>query len=63
MGARNRLNAAYFHGSVFVAALVRWLMQSWLIFALTLVVLLVGNVAAGEIRVHKRGRKGPGQSV
>lgn len=56
MPARDKLNAAYFHGSFALAALAGWACASWLVFAVTLAALLAGNLLAGEIRPPKRGR-------
>lgn len=56
MGAREKLNAAYFHGSLLLAALAGGLAQSWLIFLGALGVLLVGNIYLQEIRPTHRER-------
>jgi F0F1-type ATP synthase assembly protein I len=56
MSARRKLNAAFFNGSLIVAALVGWLFGSWTVFALILVVLVIGNFVAGEIRPDRRHR-------
>ena len=56
MPARERLNAAYFHGSLFLAALIGWAWSSWAAFIAALVVLLVGNLLAGDIRPTRRNR-------
>lgn len=50
MGARKKLNAAYFGGSFFIAGVLGLLTGSWTIFALTLAVLLVLNCYDGSIR-------------
>jgi hypothetical protein len=57
MGARQKLNAAYFHGSLFLAAVVGGLAQSWPVFFVILAVLLVLNLYAGEIRTTRHGRR------
>lgn len=59
MGARAKLNAAYFHGSLLLAALLGLLVQSWPLFILALIVLLISNLYSGEIRPdpHMRGQK------
>lgn len=54
MGAREKLNQGYFNGSLFVAAVLGGLMQSWLVFALTLCVLLAFNLYQKEIRPDKK---------
>jgi hypothetical protein len=56
MPARERLNAAYFQGSVLLAALIGWACSSWAAFVAAPVVLLGGNLLAGEIRPAKRRR-------
>jgi hypothetical protein len=56
MPARDKLNAAYFHGSLVVAALAGWACSSWAVFGVAVVVLLAGNLLAGEIRPTRRGR-------
>jgi len=56
MPARQKLNAAYFHGSLAAAAVAGWACSSWVIFGVALAALLAGNVLAGEIRPTKRGR-------
>jgi hypothetical protein len=56
MPARERLNAAYFQGSVLLAALIGWGCSSWVAFVAALVVLLAGNLLAGDIRPNRRQR-------
>jgi len=50
MGARQKLNRAFFNGSLVVAALVGLATESWLAFALVLGVLLASNLICNEIR-------------
>ena len=57
MPARQRLNADYFQGSLFLAALIGWGCSSWAVFVTALVVLLAGNLLAGDIRPTMQGRK------
>ena len=57
MGARQKLNAAYFHGSLLLAAIAGWLAQSWLVFFVTVAILLVLNLYAREIRPSKSQRR------
>ena len=52
--ARDKLNAAYFHGSLVAAGLAGWARGSWEVFARALVALLAGNLLAGEIRLSRR---------
>ena len=54
MPARDKLNAAYFHGSLVAAGLAGWARGSWEVFARALVALLAGNLLAGEIRLSRR---------
>jgi hypothetical protein len=53
MGARQKLNAAYFQGSVVVATVAGLLAQSWTIFLIALGLLVGANVYMGEIRPPK----------
>jgi hypothetical protein len=50
MGAKAKLNTAYFHGAVVVAGVLGWMAGSWMVFLIALGVLLVANVFAGDIR-------------
>jgi len=54
MNARNKLNVAYFNGSMIVASVVAMMAQSWPVFVLALVVLVMGNVCTGSIRPRRR---------
>jgi hypothetical protein len=54
MGARHKLNQAYFFGSLLLAGVFGGLTQSWLFFVLALFVLLAANLYAGEIRPPRR---------
>ena len=56
MSARRKLNQAYFTGSLCLAGLAGWLMESWLIFLLALLLLLAGNLYAREIRTKRRDK-------
>ena len=53
MGARSKLNQAFFTGSLLLAGAAGWLAQSWLVFFLALAVLLAANFYDGEIRPRK----------
>ena len=62
MGARQKLNAAYFHGCMIVAALVGLIGQSWTLFWLALVVSFAFCCHSGEIRHRPNpGRVGRGR--
>ena len=50
MRTRDRLNWGFFQGSVVLAALIGFLMQSWAVFVVALAVLLVLNLSRKEIR-------------
>jgi hypothetical protein len=54
MGARHKLNSAYFMGSILLAGVMGGLTQSWAVFFVALVVLVACNLAAGEIRPNRR---------
>jgi hypothetical protein len=55
MRAREKLNRAFLNGSVALAALVGLATHSLPVFALTLGVLLVTNLAFNEIRLRRQG--------
>ena len=57
MGARHKLNAAYFNGALLLAAVAGWLVGSWLAFVVALIGLLVSNLLAQDIRLRGRGRR------
>lgn len=50
MGARQKLNRAFFNGSLLLAGVVT---ESWLFFGLVLAVLLATNLYLGEIRPNQ----------
>lgn len=54
MSARQKLNQAYFTGSVFVAGLAGYLTQSWTVFWIALLSLIAFNLHSGEIRSGPR---------
>ena len=56
MGARTKLNQAFFTGSLFVAAIAGLFAQSWPVFFVALAVLVAANCYLGEIRPRKRGK-------
>ena len=56
MPARERLNVAYFQGSVAAAAIVGFAFSSWTAFAVAMSALLVANLLAGDIRPTTGGR-------
>lgn len=58
MGARQKLNRAFFNGSLLLAGIVGVFTQSWLVFGLTLVALLALNLWMGEIRPSKPQQRG-----
>jgi hypothetical protein len=54
MSARQKLNLAYFHGALILAALIGMAAQSWAIFWVALIVLTAGGCYAGEIRFRRQ---------
>ena len=50
MGARSKLNGAYFNGAVLVASAIGLSMQSWGAFFVTVAVLIAAQIAVGGIR-------------
>jgi type IV secretory pathway TrbD component len=50
MGARRKLNQAYFNGSLIIAGVLGLITQSWVIFSLVLISVLGLNVASRNIR-------------
>ena len=54
MPAREQLNAAYFHGSLALAAILAMAYQSWAVFGCSFLALIVGNLVAGEVRLKSR---------
>ena len=54
MNARNKLNIAYFNGSVVIAGFLGLLFRSWLLFFFALVTLIIGNLLSGGIRPSGR---------
>ena len=53
MGARLKLNRAFFNGSFLLAAVAGLLTQSLLVFVITLALLLVASLLTGEIRIKR----------
>lgn len=53
MGVREKLNGGYALGSVFLAAILAAITESGVVFLVALVILLVVNLASGEIRFKK----------
>ena len=56
MSARQKLNAAHFLGAVAIAAVIGVVAQSWTVFAVATVVLIVTAISDGGIRMD-RGRE------
>lgn len=50
MGAKKKLNQAYFNGSLITAAVLGIGLQSWVVFTLVLIGSLGMNVASKNIR-------------
>ena len=53
MGARKKLNQANLNGALVVGAVVGLATQSWTVFVLAAVFVVVGGLYAGDIRVGK----------
>lgn len=56
MGARRKLNQAYFNGALVCGAAVGLATESWLCCALVFVLCLAGSCYGGEIRSGGRRR-------
>ncbi|NQV26637.1 MAG: hypothetical protein HQ518_19955 [Rhodopirellula sp.] len=54
--ARNKLNAAYIHGSLMIAGLIGAIGGSWNVFILVAAVLTATSVLGGEIRLKQQNR-------
>lgn len=54
MGARHKLNAAYFYASLLVACVIGGGSGSWFVFMLTLAILVGACFYAGNIRPDRR---------
>jgi len=54
MGARAKLNAAYFNGALLLAGIVAAVFESWILFAVLTVALMIGALAGGDIRLKRR---------
>ena len=54
LGARAKLNLAYFQGALIVAAIVGGAFHSWWVFGITAMVLIGGQIAVGEIRLKQK---------
>ena len=57
MGARAKLNQAFFTGSLLLAGVAGVFAQSWPVFFVALAVLIAANFYDGEIRPRKRTRR------
>ena len=57
MGAREKLNVAYFHGCLFVSGLVGLVGQSWTLFGLALIVSFALCCHSGDIRHRPAPRR------
>jgi hypothetical protein len=54
MKAREKLNRAFFNGSLVVAGLLGLATQSWPVFVIALAVLLTSNLICHEIRPRRQ---------
>jgi hypothetical protein len=53
MGARKKINHAFFNGCIFFAALLGLAFQSWVMFFCSLAVLVCLSIYEGSIRLRK----------
>ncbi len=56
MGARHKLNQAYFNGAVFFAAIMGMLTESWAVFFVILGLSIAIALHSGDIRPDNRRR-------
>ena len=54
MGARHKLNRAFFNGSLVLAGVIGYWADSWLLFGLAFLTLLAWNLRAGDIRPNRK---------
>ena len=54
MNARQKLNLAYVNGAVVIAGVVGLLAESWGVFCLALIVLVIIQLGSGGIRPERR---------
>jgi hypothetical protein len=54
MNARNKLNIAFFQGSLLIAGLLGLALRSCSLFVVALIALVLVNLYAGNIRPNKR---------
>lgn len=57
MGARHKLNLAYFNGALLCAVAAGSVTESWWCFAIVLLVCLVWSYRSGEIRSGGRRKR------
>jgi hypothetical protein len=57
MGARTKLNRAFFNGCAIVTGLIGMCSQSWLVFFIALVIALLLAIAAGDIRLTPKDHR------
>ncbi len=55
MGARQKLNVAYFNGCLILAAVIGAFTGSGLVFLVALVALVFGGYVSGDIRPRSKG--------
>ena len=54
--ARRKLNAAAFHGVLFIAGLIAAFAGSWTVFWVLAVALMLSAIHAGDVRLNGRGK-------
>lgn len=63
MGARQKLNQSHVNGSLLLAVVAGWLTDSWVVFIVTLVILIGLNLYQGEIRPRRRTKNHSSTSI
>ena len=54
MGARAKLNQAHFNGALVISGIIAAVFESWTLFAVLTVALMIGALAGGDIRLKPR---------
>ena len=57
MGARHKLNQAYFNGSLLIAGVVGLATESFGLFVVILAVLVMSSLHSGDIRTKPQNRR------
>ena len=54
MGARAKLNRAHFNGALVISGIIAVVFESWTLFAVLAVALMIAALAGGDIRLKPR---------